>query len=116
MPLARVVPARQPRNRQELEQVLWNARLRLGVMVSADEGFIRLVGDAIPIWNVNSLAERFLQIAPEFDADYRQSCAKVALERVRLEAGLAASGVLRPVPSCANFVTCEVAGGLSARD
>jgi histidinol-phosphate/aromatic aminotransferase/cobyric acid decarboxylase-like protein len=90
--------------------------LRLGVMISANVGLIAAVQRALPIWNVNSVAEHFLQIAPRYEAAYREACTMVARERGRLFESISASPLLRPLGSSANFIACETSGGFSSRD
>jgi histidinol-phosphate/aromatic aminotransferase/cobyric acid decarboxylase-like protein/choline kinase len=89
--------------------------LRLGVLASADPSLRRRLEDRLPIWNVNSVAEAFLQRAPRYRAEYLAACAHVVTERAQLLAALARLEWLRPIPSAANFVLCELASGLSAQ-
>ena len=85
--------------------------LRLGVLASGDTALVERVGRALPIWNVNAIAEWFLQNVSRWEADYRHACRQVALERARLFEALSGSDVLRPVESLANYLLCEVRPG-----
>jgi histidinol-phosphate/aromatic aminotransferase/cobyric acid decarboxylase-like protein/choline kinase len=91
------------------------AGLRLGILASADSDLRRRLADRLPIWNVNSLAEAFLQRAPRYRAEYADACRQVVVARDRLLTGLEAIEWLRPLPSAANFLLCEVIEGVSAQ-
>jgi histidinol-phosphate/aromatic aminotransferase/cobyric acid decarboxylase-like protein len=91
------------------------AGLRLGVVATSDADLLRRVEARLPIWNINAVAEAFLQRAPLYDSEYRSACRQVALERARLQTELSHVGWLRPVPSAANFLLCELTGGVSAQ-
>jgi histidinol-phosphate/aromatic aminotransferase/cobyric acid decarboxylase-like protein/choline kinase len=90
------------------------AGLRLGVLASADRELMARMVRRLPVWNINSLAEGFLQIAPKHAGDYRASCRRLADERRRFAASLQEQGVLHPLPSAANYLLCRVKGGSSA--
>jgi histidinol-phosphate/aromatic aminotransferase/cobyric acid decarboxylase-like protein len=69
----------------------------------------------LPIWNINALAESFLQRAPGYRAEYATACRQVVVERDQLVAGLRELGWLRPIPSAGNFILCEVTDGVRAQ-
>jgi histidinol-phosphate/aromatic aminotransferase/cobyric acid decarboxylase-like protein len=89
--------------------------LRLGVLASADAELLRQVEARLPIWNVNSVAEAFLQRVAAYRAEYESACQQVVAERACLLAQLDGIPWLRPMPSAANFILCELAAGLSAQ-
>lgn len=88
--------------------------LRLGVAASADAGLIAWMKKDVPIWNINSFAEFYMQIFGKYEADYRRACAKFLTERARFFSDLKSVPFLRVVPSQANYFLCEVRGGLTA--
>jgi histidinol-phosphate/aromatic aminotransferase/cobyric acid decarboxylase-like protein/choline kinase len=88
--------------------------LRLGVLASGDEQFISQIKQRLPIWNINSLAEYFLQVCGKYKDDYGDACERLRNERQRFLSALARIPFLRPVPSQANYFLCEVKEGLSA--
>ena len=90
--------------------------VRLGVAASANEGLIAELKRDAAIWNINSFGEFYLQIAEKYKADYQRSLALVRKERARLFDALLATGGLRPIPSEANFIMCEVAGPLNSTE
>lgn len=58
--------------------------LRLGVLATSDRELINLIKSNMPIWNINSLAEYFMQIFLIFNKSYINSCKLVAEERKRV--------------------------------
>lgn len=88
---------------------------RLGVLATGDEELAASVRRDLPVWNVNSFGEFFLQIMDKYKADYRRACDKIAAERARLARGLRATGLLEPYPSAANYLMCRLKDGITAR-
>ncbi|HOX33815.1 MAG TPA: aminotransferase class I/II-fold pyridoxal phosphate-dependent enzyme [Spirochaetales bacterium] len=82
--------------------------LRLGVLASSRPGLVESLRKTLPVWNINSFGEFFLQIADKYKSDYRQACNRLALERGKLAAGLAAIRFLEPLGSQANYLSCRV--------
>jgi len=82
--------------------------LRLGLLASGNSGLMRALEAKISIWNINSLGEFFLQVVGKYGAAYRQACDALVLERERFAQALAGTSLLRPLPSAANYLFCEV--------
>lgn len=62
----------------------------------------------LPIWNINSFAEYFLQIIGKYNKDYQQACNKICQERQRFYEALKEIDFLRVIPSMSNYFLCEV--------
>ncbi len=90
--------------------------LRLGVVAASDQALISRVTRRVPIWNINSLAEWFLQIIGRHQAEYWRACRRLVAARAMLTEGLEEVSYLRVLPSAANYLLCEVTGGIGARD
>jgi len=88
--------------------------LRLGIAASADEELIRSLKSDVAIWNINSIAECFLQIFEKYKKDYDQALETFRLVRKQFIEKLRHVPNLRVLPTQANFVLCEVLGGCSA--
>ena len=88
--------------------------LRLGIMASADTDFIDWMKHDVAIWNINSMAEFYLQIFNKYASVYQEACAKFVAERRRFANRLAEVGWLRVIPSQANYFLCEVMGGITS--
>ena len=82
--------------------------LRLGVMASGNTDFIAQVQKNMPVWNINSFAEMFLQILNKYISVYRDACRKIAQNRDWLFNELSKIPYLRPIPSGANYILCQV--------
>lgn len=90
--------------------------LRLGVLVSADAGTIAKLKKNVSIWNINSIAEFYMQIYLKYEKDYRASLAKIVKSRKKMMEQLQKVPYLRVFPTQANYVCCEVTGGMSAEE
>ena len=82
--------------------------LRLGVLASADTTAINEMKRDVAIWNINSVAEFYLQVFNKYESNYREACAKFVAERRRFYNLLRQVGYLRVIPSQANYLLCEV--------
>jgi histidinol-phosphate/aromatic aminotransferase/cobyric acid decarboxylase-like protein len=90
--------------------------IRLGVLASGDGARIQQIRKNIPIWNINSYAEYFLQIIGKYQKDYRNACSLIFQERRRFIEELKKTGLFEVYPSQANYVLCRCPGGFSAPD
>lgn len=82
--------------------------LRLGVLVSSNKDIIFFVKQDLPIWNINSFAEFYMQIFGKYENDYKLACKKFVAERNRFYQLLQGTDYLRVIPSQANYFLCEV--------
>ncbi len=83
------------------------AGLRIGYLLTTNEYIKKMVRAALPIWNVNSLAERFIELFPKFKKEYQQAIQKTIREREFLFHALQNIDYLEPFPSQANFIFCK---------
>ena len=90
--------------------------LRLGVAVSSNIACLNEIKRGLPIWNINSLAEFFLQIIDKYKDKYMNACRKIVREKKRFCSELSVIPQIRLIPSQANFVTCEIVGGGTATE
>jgi len=88
--------------------------LRLGIIASADEELIDFIKKDIPVWNINSIAEFYLQICEKYSCEYSLALEKFKTVRKEFVQQLKGIPNLRVIPSQANFVMCEVLSGCSA--
>lgn len=89
--------------------------LRLGVLATSDQTLLARLREDLPIWNINSFAEYFLQIASLYTDSYWASCNEIAAQREKLTRQLEAINYLMVYPSQANYILCRVEGGLSSK-
>ena len=91
--------------------------LRLGVLASGDDKIISTVKAAMPVWNINSIAECFLQNIAVYKSAYSEACEKLAAERSRFMENLNNTGLFEKIyPSQANFILCKMKEGISSED
>lgn len=82
--------------------------LRLGVLASGDEKLIAWMKKDVAIWNVNSFAEYYMQLAPKYTEDFKRSYGLFRKERDRFYKKLQAFPFLRVMPTQANYFLAEV--------
>ncbi len=82
--------------------------LRLGYLLTANEGLAAAVRNEVPIWNINGFAEAFLRLLPRYDRDFVESCEKVRADRDDLYRCLAAIPGMTAYRPDANFVFCRL--------
>lgn len=82
--------------------------LRLGILATGDTALITNMKNAVPAWNINSIAEFYLQIFGKYEKNYREVCQQYIKEKHQLFAKLQKLSFLRPLPSQANYILCEV--------
>lgn len=90
--------------------------LRLGVLVSGDAKLIEYVKSDVSIWNINSFAEFYMQIAEKYNKDYMYGLVQFRNERKRFVAELQKLyKYIRVIPSQANYLMLELLNGLSSK-
>lgn len=90
--------------------------LRLGVLASGDINTIAKMKKDVPIWNINSFGEFYMQIAEKYKQDYAEALIKIRAERKRFQDELAKIKGVRVIPSQANYVMVELEKGISPKD
>ncbi len=88
--------------------------LRLGILAGSNLTVLDRIRDQLPIWNINSYGENFLQIFGKYRKEYRLACDRIARERARFYERLLKIDYLRVIPSQANYFLCEVTDTYSA--
>ena len=82
--------------------------LRLGVLCSSDYESLKIMKEKMPVWNINSIAEYFLQIFPIYKKDYENSCNKISEERKLMIEALNKNDKIKVYNSQANYLMCEL--------
>ena len=88
--------------------------LRLGILASSNMELIEYIKGDLSIWNINSFGEYYLQIFEKYKSDYESGLDKFKLARKKYVDGLNAINNLRPLPSQANYIMCEVLGDINS--
>lgn len=87
---------------------------RLGIFACADTEMTRTVREKLPIWNINSFGEFYMQTAEKYKKDYTVAVEHVRRERRRFASELAQIRFVRPIPSQANYIMCELTAGVTS--
>lgn len=90
--------------------------LRLGYMLTSNQSILKKVRHYIPIWNVNSVAEKYLELFPKYMNDFEESMKNIAEDREWLYNELKKIDYLKTFPSFANFFLCKILNGRNGRD
>lgn len=88
--------------------------LRLGILATSDLELLKTLYDYLPVWNINSFAEYFLQINGLYEKEYIESCNKIAEQRKILTEKLRSISYLKVYESRANYIMCKVTTGISS--
>ncbi|MEG2575181.1 MAG: aminotransferase class I/II-fold pyridoxal phosphate-dependent enzyme [Christensenella sp.] len=89
--------------------------IRLGVLATADTELHDRLQALLPIWNINSIAEYFLQIYSLYESKYNEACNMIAHQREILSNNLKTISKLKVYKSQANYIMCELLGGISSK-
>jgi histidinol-phosphate/aromatic aminotransferase/cobyric acid decarboxylase-like protein len=82
--------------------------LRIGYMLTANTDFAEKVRAGIHIWNLNSFAETFLEMAPGYLEEFELSCAEVRKDRDQFYQDLCSiQGMVIYKPD-ANYIFCRL--------
>lgn len=90
--------------------------IRLGVLASADTGMIKTIKEKLPIWNINSFGEFYMQIAEKYQKEYKLAIGRIRQERKMFLSGLGQVPFIRAIPSQANYIMCELLGGIMSAE
>lgn len=90
--------------------------LRLGVLASGDTELITNLKQDVAIWNINSFAEFYMQIAAKYTGDYKAALSLLRSERSRLWQELDKIPGLHVIPSQANYIMLEITNGMTATE
>lgn len=90
--------------------------LRLGILASGDTDIIARMKKDVAIWNINSFAEFYMQIAEKYQNEYKAALRKFRAERKRYFDELCLVQGLRVIPTQANYVMAEITNGMTAMD
>ena len=90
--------------------------LRLGVLACSDDSVVEAVKSRLSIWNINSFAEFYLQIAEKYKQDFSEALDKFYPVRETLFNDLSKISYLSPITSRANYITCKLENGITSKN
>ncbi len=89
--------------------------LRLGILASGS-GMIADLKKDVSIWNINSFAEFYMQIAEKYKDDYETALERFRAERERFVTELSKTDNVRILPTQANYIMAELLDGITAKE
>lgn len=90
--------------------------LRLGILACADESFMRRIQARLPLWNINSIGEFYMQIFGKYEKHYCYSCQQLLETKARLADKISHIPFLQVIPGQGNFLFCKVLAPYTASD
>ena len=90
--------------------------LCLGVLASARKDYIKKLKKETPMWNINSFAEFYMQIAEKYVRDYRDAIQKFRNTREEFVRHLEQLQRLKVYPTQANYILCELNGEITSAE
>lgn len=87
---------------------------RLGVLASANKEMMQKIKEKLPIWNINSFGEFYMQIAEKYRKDYKSAISRIRQVRSMFVAQLEHVPFIRVIPSQANYIMCELTDGVTS--
>jgi histidinol-phosphate/aromatic aminotransferase/cobyric acid decarboxylase-like protein/choline kinase len=82
--------------------------LRLGYLLTENEHVLKTLRYHLPIWNINSVAEKFLELFPKYASDFEESLITIVKEREWLYSELKKIDWLHVYESHANFFLAKI--------
>lgn len=89
---------------------------RLGVLAGKNSEKLEQIQRKLPIWNINSYAEFFLQIIEKYKEDYILSLEHLKRSREIFMRNLETLPYIKVYPSQANYVMCELLDGVKSKE
>lgn len=90
--------------------------VRLGVLATADRSLLGEIRRLLPVWNINSFAEYFMQIYGVYASEYGTACDRIADCRYEFMQKLKGVSYLKVYESQANYIMCEILEKYTAMD
>ncbi|PKB79211.1 MAG: hypothetical protein BZY88_14515 [SAR202 cluster bacterium Io17-Chloro-G9] len=90
--------------------------IRLGYAATGNAERLAALRSDLPIWNINSFGQYFLEEMGDYRWEYAESCHQVMEATRRLVQGLTKVPYLYPYPTQGNFVLCLVLFGFSGEE
>lgn len=88
--------------------------LRLGILATSNTELLKTLHDFLPVWNINSFAEYFMQINGSYEKEYIESCNNIARQRKIMIEHLQKISYLKVYESQANYIMCKVTSGITS--
>ncbi|MBX7491485.1 aminotransferase class I/II-fold pyridoxal phosphate-dependent enzyme [Helicobacter turcicus] len=84
------------------------AGIRLGILASSNATILKEIQDKCSIWNINSIAEYFLQAIVKYKKEYKKSCERLVKTRKIFVKELKEIEQIKVFDSQSNYVLCSI--------
>jgi histidinol-phosphate/aromatic aminotransferase/cobyric acid decarboxylase-like protein len=84
------------------------------VLATSDAQLLKTLYSYLPVWNINSFAEYFMQINGSYEKEYIESCNNIARQRKIMIEHLQKISYLKVYESQANYIMCKVTSGITS--
>ena len=85
------------------------------MLATSNIDVVKKIKQALPLHNINSFAEFYMQIAEKYKSEYQKSLLLLRDERKYLAQELAKIDGLRVIPSQSNFIITKLTNNVKAR-
>jgi len=82
--------------------------IRLGYLLSSNEEIKNKLKEYLPIWNINSIAERFIELFPRYQREYNQSIKQILEDNQNFVEDLKVVNNLKVIDGKANYLFCKI--------
>ena len=101
---------------RSLSKVYGVPGLRIGCAISENVERMDTLRRQLPIWNINSFAQCFLELLEDYQVEFEESCVKMVRATQKLYMELSKLDCLHPYPTQANFVLCQLRNGATSSE
>lgn len=77
-------------------------------MVTSNTEVKDKINQYLPIWNINSIAERFIELFPRYQNEYEESIKQILADRKSFTEQLKNIDALKVIDGKANFLFCKI--------
>lgn len=82
--------------------------LRLGYIATSDKGLKEKIDHYLPTWNINSTAEKFIEMFPRYQDEYEGSIQQILEDRKKFVERFGELDMLEVIDGKANFLFCKI--------
>ena len=82
--------------------------LRLGYLLTSNNRIKEQIKKYLPIWNINSLAERFVELFPRYQREYNKSIKQIIKDNDNFRNELTHVDMIKVIDGKANFLFCKI--------
>jgi len=90
--------------------------MRLGYALSSNRSYIDRISREVPIWNINSMAEYFLEIFIKYQKEFDASCRQIIVDRAGFINELSSIPWLKLYDPSANYIFAKIQGAFTSSE